>query len=184
VGSPKKPKKKYETPLHPWNKERIELEKDLLKKYGLKNKQEIMKMNSILGNMKVQAKKYIAAVGKQAEKEKQQLLNRIQKMGIVEKLTSLDDILGLTPEAVMERRLQTQLVRKGFARSMVQARQFIVHRHIFVGDNVITAPSYIVSKEEESKIGFLIRSGFNDPEHPERKIKNEKAARTKGNNKN
>ncbi len=61
MGDPKKPKKKYQTPMHPWNKERIGLEKELLKKYGLKNKEEIMIMNSILSNMKIQAKKYIAA---------------------------------------------------------------------------------------------------------------------------
>ena len=168
MGSPKRPKKKYETPLHPWNKERIELEKELLKKYGLKYKKEILKMNSILVNMKIQAKKYIAAVGKQAEKERQQLLNRIQRLGLIEKLTSLDDILGLTPEAVLERRLQTQLVRKGFARSMSQARQFIVHEHINVNGRKIGVPSYLVRKEEEESIAFSPESAIASEMHPER----------------
>ncbi len=86
----------------------------------------------------------------------------------------------MTVEAVLERRLQTQLVRKGFAVSMEQARQFIVHRHITAGSKVITSPSYLVSKEEEGKIGFLARSRLNDAEHPERAIKNEKTARAKG----
>ncbi|MBN1157448.1 30S ribosomal protein S4 [Candidatus Woesearchaeota archaeon] len=180
MGDPKKPRKKYQTPLHPWNKERIEAERELLKKYGLKNKQEILIMDSILSNMKIQAKRYIAATGKQAEKEKQQLLTRIQRLGFVEKLTSLDDILGMNVEAVMERRLQTQLVRKGLARSIVQSRQFIVHRHVTVGSKVITSPSYLVSKEEEGKISFLARSKLNSAEHPERAIKNEKTSRTKG----
>jgi small subunit ribosomal protein S4 len=178
LGSPKKQRKKYETPMHPWNKERIEVEKILTKKYGLINKKEIMKMTSILASMKNRAKKYIAATGKQAEKEKQHLLNKIQRMGIIEKLTSLDDILGLTVEAIMERRLQTILVRKAIARTMKQSRQFITHQHICVGENIVDSPSYIVSKEEEAKIGFLETSKFKDPEHPERKMKNETKATT------
>ena len=40
MGSPKKPRKKYSTPSHPWQKIRIEEEKELLKEYGLKNKKE------------------------------------------------------------------------------------------------------------------------------------------------
>ena len=175
MGDPKKPRKKYETPIHPWSKERIEVEKELITKYGLKNKKEIMKMNSVLSNMKDQAKKYIAATGKQAEIEKKQLLNRIQRLALVEKLTDLDDVLGLGIEAIMERRLQTMVVRRGLARTMRQARQFITHDHICVGEKVVSSPSYLISKNEEPKISFIARSTINNPEHPERQ--NEKTKR-------
>ena len=43
MGDPKRLRKKYETPSHPWEEERIKRETELMKKYGLKNKREIWK---------------------------------------------------------------------------------------------------------------------------------------------
>ena len=71
----------------------------------------------------------------------------------------------------MERRLQTQVVRRGLARTMKQARQMIVHRHIMVGDKIITSPSYLVKAEEEDKIKFAPKSPFSNPDHPELNVK-------------
>ena len=50
MGSPRKQRKKFSKPSHPWQKERILAEKELLKEYGLNRKYEIWKMNSILKN--------------------------------------------------------------------------------------------------------------------------------------
>ena len=41
MGKPKFSRKKYETPSHPWQEDRIKKENELIKKYGLKNKREI-----------------------------------------------------------------------------------------------------------------------------------------------
>ena len=41
MGHPKKPRKQYDTPSHPWNADRIKEENRLANKYGLKNKKEI-----------------------------------------------------------------------------------------------------------------------------------------------
>jgi small subunit ribosomal protein S4 len=43
---------------------------------------------------------------------------------------------------------------KGFAKTIYQARQFIVHGHIQVLGKKIDAPSYIVKIEEEDFIGY------------------------------
>ena len=43
MGHPRKARKKYDTPPHPWNADRIKEENKLLQKYGLKNKKEIWK---------------------------------------------------------------------------------------------------------------------------------------------
>ena len=51
---------------------------------------------------------------------------------------------------------------------MKQARQFITHRHISLNQKEITAPSYLVSLEEENMIRFKERSGLSDETHPER----------------
>jgi len=168
MGDPKQPRKKYHGPTMVWEKERIEEEKKILKEYGIKNKKEIWKLSSSLKRFKDLAKKSIAAEGVQADKEKKQLIDRLVRLGLVKPNASLDDILGLTLKDILERRLQTIVVRLGLARSARQARQFITHQHIIVGDRKITSPSYIVSKEEELKVTFVSSSALSDPEHPER----------------
>ena len=57
MGHPKLRKKTYQKPTHPWQKERIEEEKTLLKEFGLKNKKEVWRVNSLLRKHKRQAKK-------------------------------------------------------------------------------------------------------------------------------
>jgi len=47
MGSPKFSKKKYNTPKHPWKEGRIESERELIKKYGLKNHKEVWKSKLI-----------------------------------------------------------------------------------------------------------------------------------------
>lgn len=168
MGAPKHQKKKYSTPSHPWQRERIGEEKILLKEYGLKNKKEIWRMDSLLGRFKQQAKNLIARTDAQSKKEEKQLVVRLAKLNLVKENAKMDDILGLEIKNIMERRLQTQVVSKGLAKSTKQARQFIVHGHVFVGDKKITVPSYLVRLEEEAQIKFDDGSSLANSEHPER----------------
>jgi small subunit ribosomal protein S4 len=64
----------------------------------------------------------------------------------------LDDVLGLSIEDILERRLQTMLVKLNLAKTPYQARQLIVHGHVYIGDRRVSAPGYLVTKEEESMI--------------------------------
>ncbi len=55
---------------------------------------------------------------------------------------------GLTGEALvelLEMRLDALVLRSGFARTMAQARQAVVHRHILVDGKIVDRPSYRVS---------------------------------------
>lgn len=168
MGDPKKLRKKYKTPIHPWKAESIEAEKGLKKEYGLVNKKEIWKMGSILKKYKDLAKKVIAVKTEQGEKEKRQMIEKLQKLGLIAEGAKLDDVLSLEVKDIIERRLQSLVFRLGLARSMKQARQFIVHRHIIVKDKKITFPSYIVSREEEGQIRFDEGSSLSKEDHPER----------------
>lgn len=168
MGDPKKQKKKYSKPSHPWQKERIVEEAAILREYGLKNKKEVWKMRSLQRTFAKRAKELIALKGQQAEIEKQQLLSKLRRLGLIQQTAQLDDILSLDIKDVLERRLQTQVFKKNLARSMNQARQFIVHNHIVVGERKISSPSYIVPLSEETQIGFVSNSPFSDLEHPER----------------
>ncbi len=170
MGDPRKTRKKYSTPAHPWQKERLDEEKAIIEKYALKNKQEIWKMSALLRQVKNQAKRLSALTSKQAEKEKELLLKRLVKHGLLSGSDKLDQVLILKQEDVLEKRLQSVVFRKGLSRSMKQARQFITHGHVKVNDQVITSPSYLVLKNEEESVTFSPRSSLSDAEHPERKI--------------
>jgi len=170
MGSPKKQRKKFSTPSHPWQKERILAEKDLLNSYGLRRKFEIWKMNTILKNFTSQAKNLIAAHTPQSELERNQLLAKTSSLGLIETSAKIDDVLSLALKDIMERRLQTLVYRKNLAHSLKQARQFITHEHISIGDKTITAPSYLVPLSEENNIKFSQGSVLVDVNHPERKI--------------
>ncbi|MBM3200416.1 30S ribosomal protein S4 [Candidatus Woesearchaeota archaeon] len=182
MGAPKHLRRKYSTPSHPWQKERIEKEKELLKEYGLKNKKEIWRMDSILRRFKQQAKSLIARTDAQSKKEEKQLIIKLTKLNLVTESAKMDDILGLDIKDIMGRRLQTQVFSKGMARSTKQARQFIVHGHVMVGDKKVTVPSYLVKQDEEGVIKFDDKSVLISPEHPERVpiIKKEKPEEKKG----
>ncbi|MBI4152281.1 30S ribosomal protein S4 [Candidatus Woesearchaeota archaeon] len=168
MGDPKQYRRKYETPLHPWNKTVIETEKVLVRDFGLKNKHEIHIANSFLRRYKILAKKFIALTTAQAEKEKSQILDKLFRTGIIAQGAGLDQILGLELKDILERRLQSQIYRKGFARTMKQARQFITHRHILIGNKEITSPSYLVSRADESMLAFKTASPLATEDHPER----------------
>ncbi|MEK6892089.1 MAG: 30S ribosomal protein S4 [Nanoarchaeota archaeon] len=155
MGDPKKQKKKFSTPNHPWQKERIEAEKELLKQYGLRRKYEIWKMDSMLKDFLNRAKTLIAQRNPQSELEKKQLLQRLNSLGLLKKDSKVEDVLNLTLKDVMERRLQTLLIRKQLARTMKQAREFITHEHVAIGERKVTAPSYLVTVSEEPGIRLV-----------------------------
>lgn len=177
MGDIKKSKKKYTSPRQPWNKARIEEEQLLLREYGLKNKREILKMIGMLKNFTAQAKKYVGLRTAQARTEEQQLVQRVQRLGLLGAEASIDSILGLTLRDILERRLQTQVYKKGLARSVKQARQFIVHKHVLVGEKKLTAPGHLTSLQEESSLSFSTTSSLNSIEHPERQIISESKAK-------
>lgn len=180
MGDPKKQRKKYSKPGHPWQLTRIEEEKALYKEYGFKNKKEIWKHVSFLRGATGQAKKLVTLSGEQADKERALLLDRLKRYGLLSQDAALDAILSISLRDVLERRLQTIVYKKSLANSVNQARQFITHEHIRVGDTVITSPSYLVPLKEETMISFRENSSLQDPEHPERaaaRVSKDKAAR-------
>ncbi len=178
MGDPKINRKKYSRPSHPWEGERIKAEKEILKKYGLKNKTEIWKATAKLRRFRRHARELQARVrygDPQAIKESEELMEKLSRMGILYgENVALDSILGLDVETVLSRRLQTIVYLKGMANSMDQARQFIVHGHIAIDGRKVTVPGYLVKKSEEDSITYFYKSPLNDELHPERTKKQKK----------
>ena len=174
MGDPKIIKKKFTAPPHPWQKSRIDEEKALMKEFGLKNKKEVWKMASRAKNFSNQAKRLTASEGEQSQMEEQQLLAKLSRLGLLPGGSNVEDVLGLTVKDVLERRLQTIVFKKGLAKSIGQARQFITHQHIMIGEKIITSPSYIVDAAEETNVAFVQKSALADVDHPERTMEKPK----------
>ena len=169
MGDPKFPSKHYNTPSHPWQKNRIEQEKTLIHQYGLKNKREIWKANTKVRSMRRQARKLTAnASDEQAQKEKSLLLTKLNRLGMLEEGSGLEDILRMEPESFLDRRLQTQVYLQGLASTVKQARQLIIHGHISVDGAVNRVPGMIVTKLQEKMIRYSPLSALNSDLHPVR----------------
>ena len=171
MGKPKFSRKKYETPSHPWQAERINAENELTKKYGLKNKKEIWKAQTSLRRYRGQARELLAKIDSddpQIKKESNQLLLHLTRFNILPINSTLDDVLALEVEVVLSRRLQTLTYLRGFANTPSQARQLISHGHIEIDGRKINVPGYLVTKNEEDKIDYIKGSPLNDTMHPAR----------------
>ena len=171
MGKPKFSRKKYETPSHPWQEDRIKAEDELIRKYGLKNKREIWKSQTSLRKYRGQARELLAKVrggNPQIKKESDQLLMHLNRFNILPSNSTLDDVLALETESILSRRLQTLTYLKGLANTPMHARQLISHGHIAIAGRKTTVPGYMVTKEEESQIGYFADSPLNDLIHPSR----------------
>jgi len=151
MGDPRKQRRKYEAPTHPWKAERITEEKEICRKYGLKNRKEIWRIKSRIRQLRQQARKLLASSGEEVMKEKKELLDKLKRMGILES-PSLEDVLALKTEDLLDRRLQSLVYGRGLANTIKQARQLVTHGHVLVGSRVIDIPRYSVSKTEEDNI--------------------------------
>ena len=94
-----------------------------------------------------------------------ELLAQLKKKGILQETAVLDNVLDLTIEDILERRLQTIVFRKGLARTIFQSRQLITHGHVTIDNRRVTIPGYIVLKEAETKIIYSPESAIANQEH-------------------
>ena len=166
MGHPKFARPKYDTPPHPWKADRIEEEHAIRNNHGLKNMTEIWKAKSQLRRHRRQAMKLIGRVDTSEghfAREKEDLLRSLHSKGLISSDAIIDDILSLSAEDILNRRLQAQVYYKGLACSMKQARQLVTHGQICIGEQKVTVPSYPVSRDEEEHIRYHPRSNLKVP---------------------
>lgn len=172
MGQPKFQRKHFDTPSHPWQGDRIKAENEVKSKFGLKNKTEIWKAQTRLREMRGQARELVARTRNpsdtQAQREAKLLIARLQRQGYLGDEPTLNDVLGLDLERILNRRLQSQVYLKGLARTPKQARQFISHGCIKIGDRRVTVPSYVVRRGEEELIAIDPTKAIADENHPVR----------------
>lgn len=139
-------KNKFSWPRKLYDKIRIEGENKLVEEYGLKNKREIWKAEAKIKYFRNRAKFLI----NESKEEQDQFFSKLKNLGL--QVNTIAEVLALAKEDLLKRRLSTIVWKKGLANTAKQARQYIVHKKVFVGDRTINVPSYIVTTDLENKI--------------------------------
>ena len=175
MGIVRKLRKKYVSHKNRWNKGTILDEKKYTQSYALKNKKEIRKAELVISKIKKIAKSFNKDDETKNSSEAIKFITKLKLNGFLdEDKNSLDEVLDMKIDNILRRRISNVVYQNGLASTPKQARQFIVHKHITIGDKVIDSPSYIVKTDEEDKIDFIESSILADEEHPQRQVLKEK----------
>jgi len=161
MGGKRRQRRKFSRPQHPWKAERVAEENELVKKYGLKNKRELWKAKAKLRRIRQQARKLLGLTGDEAMKERKDLIAKLKTWGMLSS-DNLDEILALTVENLLDRRLQTIVFKKALTKTPLQARQLITHKHVIAGSRILSVPGYIVLKNEEESVRLADKIKVND----------------------
>jgi len=168
MGDPRRQKKKYVTPKRPFDSDRFEQELQLIGAYGLRNKKELWKHKTDLSRYRRQARNLLAlSLDERAQQEKE-LVDKLVRNGVLATEPSLDHVLDLTLDNILDRRLQTIIFRKGLACSPHHARQLVTHGHIALDGARVTTPRRIMNVDEEERLLFTPKSALNSESHPAR----------------
>ena len=168
MGDPKRQRRKFETPRFPWRKDILQEELKLLGTYGLRNKHELWRHETMLSKFRGIARSLIGRTPEERVKMENELLARLKKLGVLQETAVLDNVLDLSIEDILERRLQTLVFRKSLSKTVHQARQLVTHGHVIIGNRRVTVPGYIVSREEENQVAYALESQLVNPAHPTR----------------
>lgn len=99
-------------------------------------------------------------------REKQRLraqygIREAQLRRAYEEARKLEGVTGNNIVELLESRLDALVLRAGFARTIAQARQFVVHRHITVDGQRVDRPSFRVQPGQT--IGVVAKSETTEP---------------------
>jgi len=167
MGDPRRQRSKVATPSHPWEKTRIQEELQSVGEYGLRNKWELWKHKTQLSRFRETVRRLRGLAAEEGKRQLKDIVARLIRMGLLTQGDhTFDDILNLSIKDFLDRRLQTQVYKMGLAKTMSQARQFIVHHHIAIDGQIMNSPSYLILGKDEGKIAFAAWSPYANKEHP------------------
>ncbi len=170
MGDPKRQRKTYETPRHPWRRDQLELELHLMGEYGLRNKRELWRYKTMLSQVRGIARSLLGSTAEERERVEREYLSKLSRIGVLSESANIDEVLDLEIRDLLERRLQTMVFRRGLAKTQFQARQLVSHGHISVAGKIVSVPGYMVKRDEEQKLKFFSHSPLSKADHPIRKV--------------
>lgn len=157
MGGKKKSRKTYieGKPKKLWNIQLLQEELQLMGEYGLRNKGELWKARAALKSIVRQARNLLSMTAEERARLEAPFKERLYRAGFIEDVDMpLDRVLSLDVRAVLERRLQTMVYRRGLAKTLYEARQLIAHGHIAINGKRIRSPGFLVPRELEDKISY------------------------------
>jgi small subunit ribosomal protein S4 len=154
MGDPPKLRNKYARPKRLWDAERLEHDGTMKKEYGLKCMRELWVMDSELRKYRREARRLLSLSEADRKRDERQVLSKLVRIGLLKDGSAIDDVLGLSVKGLLERRLQTLVVRKGLAKTMMQSRQLITHGFISLGGRRVQTPGYIVDTKQEPTLAY------------------------------
>ena len=160
MGDPRRLRKKYKTPKVHFERQRFKEEMRYFGDYGLRNKTELWKHRSQVSHYRSLTRSLRKLSKEEFETRFAEIRSSLFHLGLVKEDANPDEVLALTLDKILDRRLQTIVFKKGFAKSIYQARQLITHSHIAVGDRIIDTPSHLCTVEDENSINYAINSPF------------------------
>src|SRR5215467_3593769 len=125
MGDPRTPKKSYHRPRRIWTSDQLNSELYIVGSYGLRNKRELWKAQTEVARFRNQARALLALPIEQRTEKESRLLNSLMRLDLVKESSTLDDVLNLRIEDLLDRRLQTLVMKKGGTKSPHQARQAV-----------------------------------------------------------
>jgi small subunit ribosomal protein S4 len=153
LGAPKRNRSKFEKPKERWNLERIKADRTLINEFGLKNHKELWQVQSEVSRIRRNVRELLS-IGSGSDDVKEKIIGRLTKLGIASSTTTLDNLLDLKENDLLNRRLQTVVFRKGLAKTIKQARQLTVHGFIAIDGRKVNRPGYLVDADIEKRITY------------------------------
>ena len=148
-----------------YEKERIDAEVKICGEYGLRCKREVWRVQLVLAKLRKRARGLLTLEEDDQRRifEGNALLKKMFKFGLLdaEKENGLDFVLSLTMHKLLERRLQTRVLKNRLASSIHHARVLIYGKMIAVDNQLVDVASYMVTVENENKINLAANTAIN-----------------------
>ena len=178
MGDPRRLRNKSERPKKLWEADRLTEEKTLKTEFGLKNMRELWMATAELKKYRREARRLLSLTEEESRVGAEKILTKLRKLNLIQGSgnATIADVLSLGVRDLLERRLQTIVLRKGLARTMAQSRQIITHGFIQVNGARVTKPSYLILTADEVAYSRPIEINIKPPAEGEKAAVEEKKA--------
>ena len=132
----------------------------VMRRYHIQNREDYTSYNRICGMVtKLTAKlKTLPADNSFRIAMTEQLLTKLENMGLINTSKSLQKAEEITVSAICRRRLPVVMVRLKMAESVKMAVTLVEQGQVRVGPHVVTDPSFLVTKQMEDYVTWVDQS--------------------------